>query len=151
MLKTLLFVTIASAYLATSSFGQKADMSMKPDQEDIFSRWFGSEYDLYNKMHDKQSEFGYNRQPYEKEYGYNRRPSEDEYQKQQLEQIYEKQRERDAILRRRHNPKFQGEYGPACKRETSCEDICNYFFPERTSKNCAQEVSWGVTKCKCTC
>merc|ERR1711894_679221 len=117
----------------------------KMSENDIFSRWFGSEYDMYNRMKDQASHRGYDKS-YERE-----RPSDMEYESERLEEIYERQRARDAMLRRRNNQRAETEDGPACKRETSCEDISNYFFPERTSKNCAQEVSWGVTKCKCQC
>merc|ERR1712226_523226 len=94
-------------------------------ENDIFSRWFGSEYDMYNRMKDQASHRGYDKS-YERE-----RPSDMEYENERLkelerermEEIYERQRARDAMLRRRNNQRVETEDGPACKRETSCEDI----------------------------
>merc|ERR1712226_1819507 len=88
----------------------------KMSENDIFSRWFGSEYDMYNRMKDQASHRGYDKS-YERE-----RPSEMEYENERLKElegermgeIYGRQRARDAMLRRRNNQRAETEDGPAC-------------------------------------
>ena len=145
----LLMVAIGLAFCGSLSFGQKLDTNLRPGQDDTLSRWFGSEYDLYNKLNeqnDMEEDFG-QKAPAPSDFDFR------DYEKEKMEKRWDMARERDAILRRRHNPKFVGDYPSACKKQTSCEDICRYFFPELVAKHpgCASEVSWGVTKCKCSC